>query len=167
MHPADQWCAVLFFDPDERAAASPRRSRASIRGEAAGCGPCDCSRKFALNARDWNALREGFAPDVVVADHRRLGFGAVDRDTWLALLDSTRELTVGLAFEIYRVLAWNERGVLFGLRRRGSVAGGGGPLENESLALALSAGDRIARYELFDEPDSERALARFEALCAG
>jgi hypothetical protein len=28
------------------------------------------------------------------------------------------------------------------------------------------AGDRIARYELFDENDAERAIARFEELCA-
>ncbi len=44
----------------------------------------------------------------------------------------------------------------------------GGPFEQvPALAVALTRGPLIQRYEFFDAGDSERALARFEELCAG
>ncbi len=40
----------------------------------------------------------------------------------------------------------------------------GGPFENVFAAVALTDGDRIQRYEIFDVTDAEQALARFAEL---
>jgi hypothetical protein len=58
--------------------------------------------------------------------------------------------------------AWLRHGV----RRLGTIAAGGGPFENEFFATALVVGGHIQRYEIFGDADAERAVARFEELCA-
>jgi hypothetical protein len=42
----------------------------------------------------------------------------------------------------------------------------GGPFENAFLNVILYDRGRIKRNELFDIADADRALARFEELCA-
>jgi ketosteroid isomerase-like protein len=42
----------------------------------------------------------------------------------------------------------------------------GGPFENAFVAILLTRGDQVQRYEFFDVGDTDRALARFEELCA-
>jgi hypothetical protein len=48
---------------------------------------------------------------------------------------------------------------LFGTRE-------GGPFERLFVNVALSDGDRLQRQEIFDLADIDRALARFDELCA-
>jgi ketosteroid isomerase-like protein len=43
----------------------------------------------------------------------------------------------------------------------------GGPFENLYAHVILTEGDRIQRFEIFDVADTDRALARFDELCAG
>lgn len=160
--------ALLLFDSDDRGAAFGEALARFAAGEAAGCLAVDALAAYlrALNARDWLALRETCTGDFVVTDHRPLGLGALDLDSWLASLQATVELSVGLAFEVSRVLAWNGRGVVVTLRRGGSIPGGLGPFEDFRIWVALNRGDRFARYEFFEEADAERAVARFDELCA-
>jgi hypothetical protein len=42
----------------------------------------------------------------------------------------------------------------------------GGPFENLYTHVILTDGDRVQRFEYFDVADLDRALARFEELCA-
>jgi hypothetical protein len=46
------------------------------------------------------------------------------------------------------------------------MPGGGGPFESVMLSVLVTAGDRIRHLEVFDVADAERAVARFEELCA-
>jgi hypothetical protein len=43
----------------------------------------------------------------------------------------------------------------------------GGPFENLYLRVIVIDGGRAQRWEIFDVSDADRALARFEELCAG
>jgi hypothetical protein len=42
----------------------------------------------------------------------------------------------------------------------------GGPFESLFVNVARSDRDRLARMEIFDIADADRALARFDELCA-
>jgi ketosteroid isomerase-like protein len=165
---AGQLRALLLFDSDDRAAAFAEALARFAAGEASGCVAVGLLAAFlrAVNERAWDALRETYTADFVLRDNRSLGLGVLDRDTWIASLKASVELSVGLTFEVLRVLAWNDRGMVVTLRRYGSIAGGGGPFENFPSSVVLSRGGRIACYEFFDEPEVERALARFAELCA-
>ncbi len=160
--------AVLFFDPEDRFAASVEGIARFAAGEAAGSAGITPFIAFAraLDARDWEATRECYAPDLVLVDHRPLSFGTLDREQWIASIQANDELSVGLTWDVFRVLAWNERGFAVGIRRLGTIPDGGGPFENELFTVALTGEGRIARYEIFDDVDAERAAARFEELCA-
>ena len=87
----------------------------------------------ALCDRDWDTARECFAPDLVLVDHRPLSLGALDREQWIASLRANDDLSVGLTWDVFRVLAWSEQGFVVGIRRLGTIADGGGPFENEAL----------------------------------
>ena len=158
--------AVLFFDPEDRAVAFSEAMRRFATGEASASAGSQAFVAIweALNARDWQALRDGFTADLVVSDHRPIGLGVFDRDGWVRALQAAVELSVGLTFEIRSVLAWNENGVVIVLHRYGSIPDGGGPFENFSIAVVLSRDNRVSRYELFGESEVERALARFAEL---
>jgi ketosteroid isomerase-like protein len=160
--------AVLFFDPEDRSAASVEGLARFAAGEAAGSAGATplTALSRALLDRDWEAVRECFAPDLVVVDHRPLSLGTLDREPWIASLQAVDELGDGVVWEVFRVLACNEQGFVKGVRRLGTIAGGGGPFENEVYAAALVADGRIQRYEVFGEADAERAVARFAELCA-
>jgi ketosteroid isomerase-like protein len=160
--------ALLIIDDEDRAAAFSEALARFATGEAAGCVPVGILAAFlrAINVRDWIALREIYTPDFALTDHRPLGLGALTRDAWIASLQATVDLSVGLAFEVAQVLAWSERGMVVVLRRHGSVSDGGGPFENFPIGVSLNRGDRISRYELFEDTDADRALARFAELCA-
>jgi hypothetical protein len=161
--------AVLFSDPEDRFAASIEglaRFAADEAAGSAGIAPMLAFRR-ALHDRDWEAARDCYAPDVVLVDHRPLGFGTLDREQWIAALQANGDLSVGLSWDVFRVAAWNEQGCVVGIRRLGAIPDGGGPFENELFAVTMVAGRRIQRYELFEDADGDRAVARFEELCAG
>jgi hypothetical protein len=67
--------------------------------------------------------------------------------------------------EPFRTLAWNRHGCVATCRQIGTIAAGG-PFENVFVVVWLTDGDRIHRLEVFDIEDADRAVARFEELCA-
>ena len=160
--------AVLFFDPEDRSAASVEGLARFAAGEAAGSAGATplTALSRALLDRDWEAVRACFAPDGVVVDHRPLSLGTLDREPWIASLQAVDELGDGVVWEVFRVLVCSEQGFVKGVRRLGTIADGGGPFENEVYVAALVADGRIQRYEVFGEADAERAVARFAELCA-
>jgi hypothetical protein len=160
--------AVLFFDPEDRFAASIEGLARFAAGEAAGSAGIAPMLAFAraLCDRDWDTARECFAPDLALVDHRPLSLGALDREQWIDSLRASDDLSIGLTWDLFRVLAWSEQGIVVGIRRLGTIADGGGPFENELFTTALVVAGRIQRYDVFGEADAERAVARFGELCA-
>jgi hypothetical protein len=74
------------------------------------------------------------------------------------------ELAPDLAGEGVRILTWNGLGRVQLARQFGTRDGG--PFESVSVIVVRTDRDRIQRYEIFDVADADRALARFEELCA-
>jgi ketosteroid isomerase-like protein len=160
--------AVIFFDPEDRLAASIEGLARFAAGEAAGSADVAplLALLRALDDRNWEAARACFAPDLVLVDHRPLSLGTLDREQWIASLQATYELSVDLTWDVFRALAWSERGCVIGIRRLGNIPDGGGPFENELYMTMLVVDGLMQRYEIFGEADAERAVARFAELCA-
>ena len=160
--------AVLFFDPEDRFAATVEGLVRFATGEVAGCAGIEplVALIRALGDRSWEAVRECLAPDLILVDHRPLSFGTLDREQWIASLQVVDEISDGVIWEVFRVLAWSEQGFVVAVRRFGTIADGGGPFEVDAILTALVVDGRIQRSEIFGEADAERAVARFEALCA-
>jgi hypothetical protein len=160
--------AVLFFDPEDRGDASVEGLARFAQGEAAGSAGVAPLVAFvrALCDRSWEAVRECFAPDLILVDHRPLSLGTLDREQWIASMQAVDELGDGVIWEVFRVLAWSEQGFAVAVRRFGSIADGGGPFEVDAILMALVVDGRIERGEVFGEADAERAAARFAELCA-
>jgi ketosteroid isomerase-like protein len=111
-------------------------------------------------------MRRCLADDVVIRDHRVLGVGAETGDELVASARAMAEISPDAAVEILRILAWNRCGRIAIQRMFGSAMGGGGPLENFSITVTQTRGDRIQRLELFDIDAADAARARFAELCA-
>jgi len=158
--------AAIHFDLDDRKAAFVEANTRFACGEASALpGQAVLARSFqAITFHDWNAFRDLLSPDFVHRDHRTLGLGSLEPDTWIASLQALSDLTPELTFEPIRSLAWNRHGDLRLGRQVGTVKGGG-PFENVLIVLQMTDGQRICRVEIFDGDATERAIARFEELC--
>jgi hypothetical protein len=160
--------AWLNFDVDDRAAAFREAQARFVAGEGAELGgqaPFAAVNE-ALAQRDWEALRNLLSEDFVYEDRRPPGvLGTLDRDGWIASFQPLSELAPDWGAETLRLFTWNACGRVMLVRFFGTREGG--PFENLFLNVALSGGDRIERMEIFDLADADRALARFEELCAG
>ncbi len=160
--------AVIRFDLDDRVDAFAEAQDRFVAGEAAAVGgqaPFAAARR-ALGRHDWDALRSCLAPDLVFCDHRALGMGTLGPDQWVESLRVRVDLAPDADAEWFRILAWNCHGCVSVGRAFGTLRDGG-PFENVFVVVALVDGDRIQRFEIFDIADADRALARFEELCAG
>ena len=160
--------AVVFFDPEDRFAASVEALARFAADEAAGsAGLAPLVALFRAHCdRSWESVRECFAPDLILVDHRPLSLGTLDREQWIASIQAGDELADGVALEVFRALAWSEQGLVVAVRRFGTIAGGGGPFEVDALLTAIVVDGRFQRCELFGEADAECAVARFAELCA-
>jgi ketosteroid isomerase-like protein len=160
--------AITLFDTDDRAAAFGEMQTRFLAGEGAEIGgQAPTARIFAaFDAEDWDGLRAVLAPGVLYHDHRRLGFGVLETEAWIDSLRVQRELTSDLAIEEIGTLDCNRHGRVMKIRIRGANPEGGA-FENLLVLVHRSEDDRILNHETFDPEDADRALARFEELCAG
>jgi len=111
-------------------------------------------------------MRECLADDAVICDRRALGIMVeIGRDQWIDSLRALADLAPDAAIEVFRILAWNRHGRVSLSRVYGSMKDAG-PFENVFVGVYLTDRERIQRYEFFDVGDTDRALARFEELCA-
>jgi hypothetical protein len=76
-----------------------------------------------------------------------------------------RDLAPDAGLEELRILTWNRNGRV-GVARSFGTTGEGVVFENVMVFVARTRGDRIQQLEIFDVGDADRALARFEELCA-
>jgi hypothetical protein len=151
---------AVYFDPDDVDAAFEELDACYLAGEAA------------AHARTWTTTRQVEAAynrhevppttqDFVNVDRRR-GRAIADGDM-IAYLHATWNLTPGIKGRIEAVHRLTNFGtvitdVLTGTSKEGFDA------EWREIGLLAFEGDRICRFELFDEADLDAALARFDEL---
>jgi hypothetical protein len=161
--------ASLNFDLDDRRAAFAEAQARFVAGEAAAIGgqaPL-LAVYSGLTGLGWLTRLRGYvAHDVVVHDHRTLGLGVLSGDEFGDSLRALTNLAPDVHSESIRILAWNRHGRVDLGRIAGTMPHGGGPFENVLLRVIVTDGDRIQHVEFFDVGDADRALARFEELCA-
>jgi hypothetical protein len=161
--------ASIRFDLEDRSAAFAEAQARFVAGEAAVAGGQApfLALAPALAQHEWEAVRRCLADDFVLRDHRTLGLGALGRDEWIESLQAVADLARDWSGEMVRFLSWNRHGRVVVSRGFGTIPDGGGPFEAVQVSVLVSDGDRVRHLELFDAADAERALARFEELCAG
>ena len=155
-----------MFDDDALADAVNELDARYLAGEGAADAwslRTDFQTYAAANARDWDAYRDGYAPDFVCTDHRQLGRPSIDRDGLVATMRSYVELAPDL-FLIPRKVEIRGRAHLWTLAASGT-APDGGPVEWVLFAVGRSRSDGLVQVnELFDEHDFAAALARLDEL---
>jgi hypothetical protein len=157
--------ASIDWDTDDRHAALREGYTRFLAGEAAASGGQLSPLLAWARARDWVAARSCLADDFALHDHRQLGLGTLGRDEWVESLRVMDELAPGWRWETFRIFAWNRHGSVDACRQFGTIRDGG-PFENVLIRVIMTDGDRIRRNEVFAIDDVDRALARFEELCA-
>jgi hypothetical protein len=153
---------------DDRRAAFAEAAALFLAGEAAGTGGQAPVVAFdgSVTRGDWEGVRASFAPEAVISDRRAPSLlGELDRDQYIESLRAYDDLVSGLAIESIRVYRWNGRGRVDLARLHESSDGGASRIP--VVRVLLTGRDRIERFEIFDAPDVDRALARFDELTAG
>jgi ketosteroid isomerase-like protein len=159
---------VVLFDPDDFDAAYAELDDRYAAGEATPfAGATAWRRTFAdaLAGRDWGALADLYTPDLVITDHRPLGWETLRGPA--AFIDSLRSL-VDLSPDVrlrsdhvrmgerahFQMFTW------IGTRE-------GGAFEVPKLVVSENDGrGKIRRIDVYDVDQFDEARACFEALAA-
>ena len=120
----------------------------------------------AFASRDWDALAMQFAPDLVVYDHRLLGWETLHSS--VAYVQSLRSLIDFAPDARLRLdhVAMSDRALLWVAGWLGTQEGG----TFEALWIVVSEHDRcgkVSRFDQYDVDDLAEARARFEELRSG
>jgi hypothetical protein len=75
------------------------------------------------------------------------------------------DLAPDVGVETLWIIAWNRHGRVESSRVFGTLRDGG-PFENLLLRVLVTDDDCIQHFDSFDVGDADRAVARFEELCA-
>ena len=161
---------VELFDADDDAAAVARYEelRRDEKLPEPTAGPRELLDRYvtAINARDFDALRAVYAPDIRMVDRRLIGWGEREGvDAIIESLSGTIALAEDLHLEAARIAAGAGAGVVRQLWR-GHFVEGGGPFEVEMLTVGLVRDGVYAGVEIFEGSEMEAALARFEEIGA-
>ena len=154
--------AIVVFDLDDIDAAFAELDARYLTGEAAAH-----SRTWSVIARVYTAFNRHeiptTTPDSVYIDHRPLvsietvGMAASIRAVW--------DLTPGIRFCIEAVHRLSELGAVVTGAMKGTSPEGL-DAEWQMIDIFTVEGDRLSRFEVFDETELGAALARFEGLHA-
>jgi len=165
--PGGRWLAVVVFDLDQRDAAYAELDDRYAAGEGAGDRRAALIRAFgrAFAARDWDGLTALLAPDLVVHDHRLLGWETLHGPAaYVAALRSLVELAPDAQLRIDHV-EMSERGFLCVPSWVGTREGGS--FEAPSIFVTeLDALGRIRRFDQYDPDQLDAAQARLAELPA-
>jgi len=117
----------------------------------------------AFAARDWNRLAELFAPDLVVNDHRLLGWEQLrGPEAYVRAMRSMTDLASDVRLRADHV-AMSERAYIAITTWVGSHEGGA--FETPSFVVAeLDYGGRIRRIDQYDIDGRDEAQTRFDAI---
>ena len=156
--------AAVFFDPDDRRAASAEMRERFLRGE----GACFTSRNSAEALGAWHehdlaGLRAALPDDFVFHDHRRTGTGRiVGADEYVRSVAALFEQSPDLSADTLYHVELDGHGSIAVARMFGTLIGGGA-VESVFVRLSLHRAGQFVGMELFELEDLEQARARFEA----
>jgi hypothetical protein len=157
--------AAIFFDPDDRRAASVEMSQRFRRGEGQRMPAAAGEAMDALLHHDFERLRATLPDDFVFHDQRRTGLGQLGgAAAFVESLGPLGELAPDFCMETLYTIAIGEYGMLDLARVFGTLAATGGAFESCYVRLGIWRGDRIVAMELFEPEDLDLARARFAAL---
>jgi class 3 adenylate cyclase/tetratricopeptide (TPR) repeat protein len=160
---------LILFDEDDLDAAQAELDARYERGEAAAYGHVAMTRAFrrALAAREWDALATLLAPDLIVQDHRRLGWETLHGPgAYLEALRSLVELAPDVRLRLDHVVSMSDRGVIYAPAWVGTRDGGA--FEDPSMVVAeFDALHRIRRFDQYGVDQLDEARARFDAIGSG
>ncbi|MGH7895900.1 MAG: nuclear transport factor 2 family protein [Candidatus Binatia bacterium] len=160
----------VLFDPDDLDAAYAELDERYAAGEAAPYARSwEVYRQVgrATAARDWEQLASVFAPDLVVEDHRPLGFGTFRaRDQYVASVRALLDLRSDARFRMDHVLALDDRRSLTVVGWVGDEPEG--TFEISAVVVSEHGSDGIRRRQHFYNLDQlDEAWARFAELPQG
>jgi hypothetical protein len=120
----------------------------------------------ALDRRDWPGFTAFFDDDLVIVDHRRLGFPpGRGSATFTAALQSLVEQVPDVVAYITSIRT-HGRVVLATTHQRGTATGGGEASWDFHTVATVGPDDRIASHEYFDADRWDDAVARFDERSA-
>ena len=159
---------LVLFDPQDLAAAYAELDARFDAGEgaahpAAVAWPRDFSAAFAR--RDWDAVAAIYSPSTVGHDHRLVSWGTLDgRESFLQSMRQMVELAPDARMRTDHART-SSRGMLAACMWTGTREGGA--FESPFvLVVELDAHGRAVRSDFYDPHHVDRALARFEEICA-
>jgi hypothetical protein len=170
-----RFLTIVTFDPEDLDAAYAELDARYAAGEGAAHGPVSATmRAFrsAFAARDWEALAALFTPDLVVNDHRRLGWETLRGPAaYVKAMQSLVDLAPDARLRLDHVRT-SDRALFWVAGWLGTREGGA----FEAPWIVVSEHDALGRVRRFDQYDLEeldaararfaRALACFEELCS-
>jgi hypothetical protein len=159
--------AVVEFDPDDQGAAYAELDARYAAGEAAPHAAMLAAfqrLQRGVAARDWEELGTRFAADFVVEDHSPLGWGTLDRPTYLESLKALVALAPDSRVRTDHLWLC-DRGalgvhVLLGMHE-------GGAFEQPRVTVSqVDAQGRERRRDVYTLDQLDAARARFDAIAA-
>jgi len=152
---------VVLFDPDARAAASAELFESYVRLGADGMPEAQIELLRGMAARDPARIQAALPDAYFVDDHRRLGFGRVERDGYVASFTALNEVTREVRIdELYQVAV--SASARLAVSRMSGVNAEGGEFETFAVWLSRTENGQLANSEYFDLEDLDAARVRFE-----
>ncbi len=160
---------LTLFDEEDLDAASAELDERYEEGEAAAYGHAAMTRAFrsALAAREWDTLATLLAPDLVVEDHRLLGWETLHgAGEYVEALRSLVELAPDVRLRLDHVVGMSDRAVIYAPAWVGTREGGA--FEDPSMVVAeFDALHRIRRFDQYGADEIVEARARFDGIGSG
>jgi hypothetical protein len=157
---------TVVFDPEDiNGAISELNARWIASGEVAHPGSIEAVQQIneIVSRHDWDATSRHFAGASYI-NHRQLAqSGTSTLDDWLSSMRTIESLAPDFWVEFAEVLTGSAVGILGRMALKGTSTDGVA-IEIPYVLLILLEGDRVTRFEAFDETDIDAALARFDEL---
>lgn len=156
----NQMAAYVTFDPGDFDSAIAELDARYAAGEAA-----PYARTWSFITRAYAAVNRNelpaMTPDSVFVDHRAVL--AAEREDLTGYLPALWDLTPDIRVYVEAVHRLNELGAVITHTARGTSQEGF-DAEWRTVIVGVTDGDLYRRVEVFDEPDLDAALARFDEL---
>jgi hypothetical protein len=156
----------VLFDPDDiNGALAELTARWIASGEVAHPEIIKSVDRLnqSVSRHDWDAIAAHFA-DATYVNHRQLAnAGNATVADWLSSMRTIASLIPDFWVEFSAVLACSATGIVGHMALKGTSTDGAS-IEIPYILLILLDGDRLTRFEAFDEDQRDLALARFEEL---
>jgi class 3 adenylate cyclase/ketosteroid isomerase-like protein/tetratricopeptide (TPR) repeat protein len=121
----------------------------------------------ALNHRDWDRVRSGYAPDITAIDHRRGGFATgtlPGREAFVERHIAIAEIAPDYQQVCRRIVALDERVILVDAVLLATGSDRATYISQLILTVLATASGPFERFEFFDLDQLEAAQARFDEL---